>query len=113
MLTRRHLRHAAAALLWALIALCLLWELWLAPIRTGGSWLALKALPLALPLRGIVRGEIYTYRWTTMLSLAYVAEGMVRVYSERGASVWCAALELALAIAFFITAIAYTRPARA
>ncbi|MDR1853949.1 MAG: DUF2069 domain-containing protein, partial [Azoarcus sp.] len=30
----------------ALIALCLLWEGWLAPIRPGGSMLILKALPL-------------------------------------------------------------------
>ena len=25
-----------------LIFLCLAWELWLAPLRTGGSWLVLK-----------------------------------------------------------------------
>jgi hypothetical protein len=30
----------------ALLFLCLAWELWLAPLRPGGSMLALKALPL-------------------------------------------------------------------
>ena len=36
----------SAALLCGLIFLGLAWELWLAPIRPGGSLLALKVLPL-------------------------------------------------------------------
>jgi uncharacterized membrane protein len=40
---------ASALSLVALILLRLGWELWLAPLRPGGSLLALKALPLALP----------------------------------------------------------------
>jgi uncharacterized membrane protein len=54
------LRIAAAGALAALIVLCLAWELWLAPLRPGGSLAALKALPLALPLGGILRGKRYT-----------------------------------------------------
>ena len=42
-------RWLAAGSLLALIALCLAWELVLAPLRPGGSWLALKALPLCIP----------------------------------------------------------------
>ena len=64
------LRHAASAALIALIVLCLAWELWLAPLRPGGSFIALKALPLLLPLRGIVRGNRYTYQWASMFILA-------------------------------------------
>ena len=44
------LRLTASASLAALILLCLAWELWLAPLRPGGSYLALKALPLVFPL---------------------------------------------------------------
>jgi uncharacterized membrane protein len=63
----RLLQYAALASLFSLIALTLSWELWLAPLRPGGSWLALKAVPLGVPLGGIVRGKRYTYKWTTML----------------------------------------------
>ena len=82
----RNLQLAATAALAALIALCLAWELWLAPLRPGGSLLALKALPLALPLGGILEGRRYTYQWSSMLILAYFAEGVMRAWGERGTS---------------------------
>ena len=46
--TARVAWNAAIASLVALIFLSLAWELWLAPIRPGGSFLALKTLPLLL-----------------------------------------------------------------
>ena len=49
------LQVAASATLIALIFLCLAWELWLAPLKPGGSWLALKAVFLLAPLFGILR----------------------------------------------------------
>jgi uncharacterized membrane protein len=49
-------RIAALSLI-ALIALCIAWEIWLAPLRPGGSWLALKAVPLLFALRGILKGK--------------------------------------------------------
>ena len=67
------LRRIASLALVALIGLCLAWELWLAPLRPSGSWLALKALPLALPLTGVFLGKRYTYQWASMLILAYFA----------------------------------------
>ncbi len=109
----RPLRLAASAALIALIALCLAWELWLAPLRPGGSYLALKAAPLALPLPGILRGRRYTYQWSSMFVLAYFAEGAVRVWSERGGAQALAALEIALSLAFFAAALAYARVTRA
>ncbi len=69
-----------------LLFLCLAWELWLAPLRPGGSMLALKALPLLLPLFGILRGKRYTHQWTSMLALVYVTEGLVRAVSDQGTS---------------------------
>ncbi|MGH8705692.1 MAG: DUF2069 domain-containing protein, partial [Burkholderiales bacterium] len=50
----RSLQLIASAALIALIFLCVAWELWLAPLRPGGSWLALKALPLLAPLFGVL-----------------------------------------------------------
>lgn len=64
----------------ALIALSLSWELWIAPLRPGGSWLALKALPLCLPLSGILKKKIYTYQYSSMLVLIYFAEAVMRLF---------------------------------
>ena len=87
----------------------LLWELWLAPIRPGGSWLALKALPLLLPLRGLLRGNTQSFQWALLLVLAYVLEGAVRVFEpgRYGAMAW---IELLIVTVFFIAAIVYLRP---
>jgi uncharacterized membrane protein len=104
-------RLALAALL-ALVGLALAWELKLAPLRPGGSWLALKALPLLAALPGIARGRRYTHQWCSMLALAYVAEGAVRATSDRGPSALLAAVELALAVALFAGCVLYARATR-
>ena len=103
------LRHAASAALVALILLCLAWELWLAPLRPGGSFLALKALPLALPLAGIFSGKRYTYQWSSLLILAYFAEGVTRAWSESGLSQALALAEIMLSLLFFAAAVSFAR----
>jgi uncharacterized membrane protein len=108
----RTAQAAATVALLALILLCLSWELWLAPLRPGGSWLALKALPLALPLAGVLKGKRYTYQWSSMLILAYLAEGCTRAWSDSGASQTLAMLESVLSLTFFGAAVAYARWAR-
>jgi uncharacterized membrane protein len=109
----RAFRVAAAGSLIGLLVLCLAWELWLAPLRPGGSLLALKAAPLALPLGGILAGRRYTYQWSSMLILAYFAEGVMRAWSERGLSQALAGGEIVLSLAFFASAVAYARLTRA
>ena len=106
------MRAAASAALVALIALCIAWELWLAPLRPGGSLIALKALPLTAPLSGILFGKRYTYQWSSMLILAYFAEGVMRAWSDRGLSQRLAFAEIALSIAFFAAAVGYARLTR-
>ena len=109
----RALRLAAAGSLIGLLVLCLAWEMWLAPLRPGGSLVALKALPLALPIPGILNGRRYTYQWASMLVLAYFAEGVARAWSERGDSQWLAAVEIGLSLVFFASTVAYARLTRA
>jgi uncharacterized membrane protein len=99
----------ASASLIALIALSVAWELWLAPLHPGGSWLVLKVLPLLLPLFGILHGRVYTYRWSTLLIWLYFTEGTVRAWSDRGASATLALLEVVLSLVFFIAAAWYAR----
>lgn len=95
----------------ALIFLGLAWELWLAPLRPGGSLLALKVLPLLAPLFGILRGKIYTYQWSSMLILGYFAEGVIRVWSDHGVSARLALAQAALALVFFLGCVLYVRSA--
>ena len=102
-------RHDAIALTRALavgsvlglIALGLAWELWLAPLRPGGSWLVLKVLPLCIPLAGLLRNRMYTYRWVSLLVWLYFAEGIVRAYGDGGLGARLALLEVALCLALF------------
>ena len=107
------LRAAASVALVALLVLCLAWELWLAPLRPGGSLLALKALPLFFPLRGVLRGERYAYQWSSMFILAWFTEGTMRAWSEQGAARALALAEIVLSVAFFASAVAYARLSRA
>ena len=103
------LRLAASAALVSLIALCVAWELWLAPLRPGGSTIALKALPLVLFLSGILQGKRRTYQMSSMIVLAYLAEGVVRAWSESGVSRQLALAEIALSTLFFAAAVSYAR----
>jgi uncharacterized membrane protein len=104
------LQNLASASLIALIFLCLAWELWLAPLRPGGSWLVLKTLPLLLPLMGILKGRRYTYQWAPMLMLAYFTEGVVRAWSDQGVlSAWLGGAEVLLSVVFFFAAIYYAK----
>ena len=100
----------AVASLIALIVMCVAWETVLAPLRPNGSWLVLKVIPLLLPLRGILKRDIYTLQWSSMLILIYLAEGSVRAYTDTGVSAWLAYAEIALACIFFFCSLLYLRP---
>lgn len=112
MIAPRALQFVASAALVALIALCLAWELWLAPLRPGGSYLALKALPLTFPLHGIFAGQRRTYQWSSMFVLAYFAEGVMRAWGDQGLSQGLAFAETALSLVFFAAVVAYARMTR-
>jgi uncharacterized membrane protein len=107
------LRTIATLALAALIVLCLAWELWLAPLRPGGSLVALKALPLALPLSGVISGKRYTYQWSSLFILAYFAEGATRAWAETGMGRSLALAEVALSLVFFAAVVSYARLTRA
>ncbi len=69
-------RLVAVGSLLGLIVLGLAWELWLAP--TGSRFLAFKVLPLVIPLAGLLKHRLYTYRWVSLLVWLYFTEGIVR-----------------------------------
>jgi uncharacterized membrane protein len=105
--------RAACACLVALIFLCAAWELFLAPLKPGGSWLVLKVLPLMAPLFGVLHGKRYTFQWSTLMIWIYAAEGATRMYTDRGLSAGLAAAELVLALAYFACAVSFLKASRA
>jgi uncharacterized membrane protein len=98
----------------SLVVLCTLWEVWLAPLHPGGSWLALKSLPLLWPLRGTIKRDIYTMQWSSMLILLYFTEGIVRGASisgiDQGMSSLLGWIETGLSALYFFGAVFYLRP---
>ena len=102
-------RWLAVGSLLGLILLCLAWELWLAPLRPGGSWLALKALPLALPLAGLLKRRMYTYRWVSLLVWLYFTEGVVRAWSDPAPGNWLAGAEILLCLLLFTACAMHVR----
>lgn len=104
--------YVAIIALTTLAAMLILWEGKWAPLRPGGSMLVLKAVPLLLAFFGILRGRVYTYQWASMMILAYLAEGLVRAFTDTGLSARLAMLEAALAGLFFAAALAYVRQRR-
>ena len=90
----------------------LLWELWLAPLRPGGSWLALKALPLMLLWPGLARGSRRVGTVAALVLLPYFIEGVVRAASEQGRVAWIAATSAALSTLAFVCLYLAYRAAR-
>ena len=102
-------RWLALGSLGGLIVLGLAWEMWLAPIRPGGSLLALKVLPLCIPLAGILKNRMYTYRWVSLMVWIYFTEGVVRAWSERPPGNMLAMVEVALCLLLFVACALHVR----
>ena len=95
----------------ALIGWLVAWETVVAPLHSGGSFLALKALPLLIPLRGVFKRDIYTLQWSSMVILLYFTEGVVRGWSDTVPLSRLMALgEAALVCVYFLCALLYLRP---
>ena len=103
----RRTRDLAVACLVLLILLGLAWELWLAP--TGRGTLALKVVPLLVPLAGLLRRRMYTYRWVSLLVWIYFAEGVVRATSEPPPGAWLAGIEVLLCLLLFVACATHVR----
>lgn len=102
-------RWLAVGSVLALIVLALAWELYLAPLRPGGSWLVLKALPLCIPMAGLLKNRLYTYRWVSLVVWLYFIEGVVRAWSDKAPSNYLAMLEIALCMTLFVACTLHVR----
>ena len=102
-------RWLAVGSVLGLILLSILWELFLAPLRPGGSWLVLKALPLCIPLAGLLKNRMYTYRWVSLVVWLYFIEGVVRAWSDKPPSNYLAMLEILLCMTLFVACTMHVR----
>ena len=102
-------RWLAVGSVLGLILLSLAWELFLAPLRPGGSWLVLKALPLCIPLAGLLKNRMYTYRWVSLVVWLYFIEGVVRAWSDKPPSNYLAMVEIVLCVTLFVACAAHVR----
>jgi len=100
-------RGLAVGSLLGLIVLGLAWELWLAP--TGSGWLAIKVLPLFVPLAGLLRNRMYTYRWVSLFVWLYFIEGSVRAVSEHGIGRVLGSIEVVLCLTLFVACAMHVR----
>lgn len=107
--TLRWAQYTALACLLGLIALGLAWELRLAPLRPGGTWLVLKVLPLLAALRGMLHARRYTFQWMSLAVLIYFTEGTVRATSDHGLSAQLALIETVLSLVLFAACLIYAR----
>ncbi len=109
--TAKLFHRGAIGSLVLLILWLVAWEMVVAPLNPGGSWLALKAVPLLIPLGGVIRRDIYTLQWSSMVILLYFTEGVVRAWSDKlPLSRMMAMGEVALVLIFFVCALLYLRP---
>ncbi|WP_426116019.1 DUF2069 domain-containing protein [Massilia sp. PWRC2] len=111
MATPKWFHTGCLASLIVLIIWLVVWEMWVAPLRAGGSLLALKALLLLIPLRGVLKRDIYTMQWSSMVILLYFTEGVVRAWSDTAAlSRYMAMGEVALVLVYFSCTLLYLAP---
>jgi uncharacterized membrane protein len=70
---------------------------------------AIKALPLCIPLAGLLRMRMYTYRWLSLLIWLYFIDGVVRAYGASGTLLVLALLEILLCLMLFAACVSHVR----
>lgn len=67
-----------------LLILVPIWHLWLSPPALGlNPWLVtiIWFTPLLFPLKGIIKGNPYTFAWCGFLALLYIMHAVVIIYT--------------------------------
>ena len=66
-------------------------------------------LPLCVPLAGLLKNRMYTYRWVTLLVWLYFTEGVVRAYSDKAPGNYLAMIQVPLCLALFVACAMHVR----
>jgi uncharacterized membrane protein len=96
----------------AAVGWMILWETVVAPLRPGGSLVALKCVPLLLCLPGLLRGTLRARQWLALLLPWYVGEALVRALTSDGRARAAAMLGVVLAAVAFAAIVASVRAER-
>lgn len=94
----------------ALLAWIMIWQLSLSPHpHISSTTLAIAwAVPLLLPLPGILAGKPYTHAWANFVLMLYFLHAFTILYVDDGER-WLAAVELVLTTMAFFGNILYAR----
>jgi len=94
----------------ALLAWIMIWQLLLSPHpHISSTTLAIAwAVPLLLPLPGILAGKPYTHAWANFVLMLYFLHGFTILYVDDGER-WLAVVELVLTTLAFFGNILYAR----
>tara|TARA_B100001094_G_C17810368_1_gene613489 strand:+ start:323 stop:697 length:375 start_codon:yes stop_codon:yes gene_type:complete len=93
---------SALVIVLLMIVFGILWEIWLSPLRPGGSMLWAKVLPLMLAIPGLYKAKIYTFQWLSLLVWLYVCEALVRVYTTQKIEILLSVIWLTMSLTLFI-----------
>tara|TARA_A100001011_G_C14308405_1_gene844347 strand:- start:1335 stop:1709 length:375 start_codon:yes stop_codon:yes gene_type:complete len=93
---------AALMIVICMIILGIAWEIWLNPIKEEGSLLWLKVTPLIVTLPGLVKGNVYTFQWISLLVWFYICEALVRVYTVQMIEIILSIIWLIMSIILFV-----------
>jgi uncharacterized membrane protein len=107
------LRIARAVVLTAyffLLLLVLAWHAWLfpAPHVPVSLMLLITAVPLLVPLRGVLHGRARSHLWAAFLSLVYFVHGVGEAMANP-AERWLGLAEVASSLLLFFAATLYAR----
>ena len=103
-------KHHLAATCWlGLMLLTILWDGIFSPLQTSYVLMLIKLISLALPLRGILLGRIYTYQYCSMLILLPFMEGVMRLWDAVAWSAWFAGVQVLLSVLFFVLCLIYLK----
>lgn len=110
-MTTLHYQRIAQCGYFALLILVPTWHLYLSPPALGvNPWLitTILILPLIFPLKGILKGDPYTYAWSGFVSLIYVVHACVILMSSNNER-YLSSLELLFASLFLIGSIYFAK----
>ena len=82
--------------------------IWWLEGMTGWVAAALLGLPLLLPLRGLLIGRLYTFKWIGFVTLFYVAIGISESFTTPQLRIY-GILTLVFSCSLFISSIYYSR----
>ena len=101
-----HPLKAISLLSWFALLVCQLTLPWLT--QASSAYWVLLALPLLLPLKGLLRDQRYTYKWIGFLTLLYFCIGISELVSNPDLRVYGFAATLASTL-LFLASIYYAR----